>query len=198
MFPTKPMRQIATINNVSDKYKCEWIAPERTGSRQLAEVLTYYGFKRNGTPLFNNGRYNYSHLSLFDEHYSDYKLICSARNPYGRVYSLFKNFYQSISDKSIVGFKQFLTNDLPKGQTLQMVLNPRPNLSYDYVIRLEHLVDDLLKLPFISDVLTETQLRMICTHGKEIDNWEPFYDNEMKEIVYNLTEYQFKAWGYNK
>ena len=198
MFSTKPMRQITTINNVSDKYKFEWIAPERTGSRQLAEVLTYYGFKRNGTPLFNNGRYNYSHFSLFDEHYSDYKLICSARNPYGRVYSIFKNFYQSISDKSMVGFKQFLTNDLPKGQALEMVLNPRPNISYDYVIRLEHLVDDLLKLPFISDVLTETQLRMVCSHGKEIDNWEPFYDNEMKEIVYNLTEYQFKAWGYNK
>lgn len=198
MFSTKPMRQITTINNVSDKYKFEWIAPERTGSRQLAEVLTYYGFKRNGTPLFNNGRYNYSHFSLFDEHYSDYKLICSARNPYGRVYSIFKNFYQSISDKSIVGFKQFLTNDLPKGQTLQMVLNPRPNISYDYVIRLEHLVDDLLKLPFISDVLTETQLRMVCSHGKEIDNWEPFYDDDMKEIVYKLTEYQFKAWGYDK
>jgi hypothetical protein len=198
MFSTKPMRQVTTVNNISDKYKFEWIAPERTGSRQLAEVLSYYGFKRGEKSVFTNGSFNYSHISPRDEYYSDYKLLCSARNPYGRVYSIFKNFYQRISDKSIVGFRQFLTHDLPSGQTLQMVLNPNPSLVYDYVIRLEHLVDDLLQLPFISDVLTETQLRMICEHGKEIDNWELFYDNDMKEIVYNLTEYQFKAWGYNK
>ena len=198
MFPTKRMRTLNTTNNVSEKYKFIWVAPQRTGSRQVAEVLSYYGFKSNGTPIFTNGRYNFLHTIALDEYYSDYKLICNARNPYGRVYSIFRNFYQKISDKSIVGFREFLTNDLQQGQFLQIVLNPGPNLSYDYVIRLEHIVDDLLKLPFISEGLTYSQLKMVCSHGKEIESWEQFYDDEMKEIVYNLTEYQFKAWGYER
>jgi len=198
MFSTKPMREVSTNNNVSEKYKFEWIAPERTGSRKVAEVLSYYGFKRNNQPIFMTGSYYYGHADKFNELYSGYKVICNARNPYGRVYSIFKNFYKTIPDNSIVGFKQYLTNDLPKGQTLKMVLSPEPNRSYDYVVRLEHMVDDLLKLPFISDVLTETQLKMICSHGKEIEDWREFYDDEMKEIVYNLTKYQFEKWGYEK
>jgi hypothetical protein len=192
------MRPLTTKNNISEKYKCIWIAPERTGSRQVAEVLSYYGFKNNGSPIFTSGRYNYLHTTNKEECCPDYTVICNARNPYGRVYSLFKNFYEDISDKSINGFRQFLNKDVHQGQTLQMVLNPKPNLVYDYVIRLEHIVDDLLKLPFILEGLTESQLRMICNHGKEIESWENFYDDEMKEIVFNLIEYQFKAWGYNK
>ena len=192
------MREIIIHNNISEKYKFEWIAPERTGSRKVAEVLNYYGFKRNNQPIFMTGSYKYGHAVKFNELYSGYKVICNARNPYGRVYSIFKNFYNMIRDKSIVGFKQYLTNDLIQGQTLKMVLSPDPNRSYDYVVRLEHMVDDLLKLPFISDVLTETQLKMICSHGKEIEDWREFYDDEMKEIVYNLTKYQFEKWGYEK
>ena len=192
------MREIIIHNNISEKYKFEWIAPERTGSRKVAEVLNYYEFKRNNQPIFMTGYYNHVHSAKFNELYSGYKVICNARNPYGRVYSIFKNFYNMIRDKSIVGFKQYLTNDLIQGQTLKMVLSPEPNRSYDYVVRLEHMVDDLLKLPFISDVLTETQLKMICSHGKEIEDWREFYDDEMKEIVYNLTKYQFEKWGYEK
>lgn len=192
------MREIITHNNISEKYKFEWIAPERTGSRTVAEVLNYYGFKRNNQPIFNSNKYNHSHLDKFNEIYSGYKVICNARNPYGRVYSIFKNLYDATSDKSIVGFRKFLTNDLTREQSLNMVLSPDPNRSYDYIVRLEHIVDDLLKLPFINDVLTKSQIVMICAHGKSIEDWEQYYDQEMKEIVYNLTEYQFKKWGYDK
>lgn len=192
------MQQIDTNNNISEKYKFEWIAPERTGSRKVAEVLSYYGFKRNNQSIFTTGHYNHFHTVKFNELYSGYKVICNARNPYGRVYSIFKNFYKRMWGKSTVEFKQYLTNDLTQGQTLEMVLNPEPNRSYDYVVRLEHMVDDLLKLPFIFDVLTETQLKTICSHGKEIEDWREFYDDEMKEIVYNLTKYQFEKWGYEK
>ena len=120
MFSTKPMRKVSTNNNISEKYKFEWIAPERTGSRKVAEVLSYYGFKRNNQPIFYSNNYNHSHLVEFNELYSGYKVICNARNPYGRVYSIFKNFYKTIPDKSMIGFKQYLKNDLPQGKTLEM------------------------------------------------------------------------------
>lgn len=186
-------------NNISDKYRFQWIAPERTGSRKVCEILNYYGFKNGDVGIFQNNTHHYSHVSSVNEKYNDYGIICSSRNPYGRVYSLFKNFCPFIQDKGIEGFKKYLMEYLPKEEILSMVLNP-PNRykSFDYVIRLEHIKDDLMKLPFISDVLSETQIEMITSHGKEIDNWEKFYDNEMKETVYNLIEYQFKLWGYQK
>jgi hypothetical protein len=72
------------------------------------------------------------------------------------------------------------------------------NKPFDYIIRLEHMKEDLMKLPFILEVMSESQIEMMISHGKDIDDWSEFYDDEMKEIVYNLTEHHFKLWGYEK
>jgi hypothetical protein len=185
-------------NNISKKYNYQWIAPERTGSRKVSEVLAYYDFKCDGKVLNSFGYYNYNHDIEPNKEGPDYKVICNARNPYGRVYSLFKNFYPPIEDKSKEGFRKYLTEDLPKGQMMKMIVQPKWDKPFDYVIRLEHMKDDLMKLPFILDVLTEDQVDILSSHGKEIEDWEQFYDDDMKEIVYRYTEHQFKLWGYEK
>jgi hypothetical protein len=184
-------------NNISEKYKFQWIAPERTGSRKLSEILTYYGFTWNGEKVFNYGTYKYSHRTD-QNNYQDYKVICSARNPYSRVLSLFKNFYQKTQEKNKETFKNYLKYDLPQGQMYNMVVNPILTNRPDYIIRLEHMVDDLLKLPFILDVLTERQVRLLTEHGKPIDEWESFYDEESKDIIRNLIPTHFEYFGYEK
>ena len=185
-------------NNISKKYNYQWIAPERTGSRKVSEILTYYDFKCNNRAIYAVGNYNYNHNIEPNEEGTDYKVICNARNPYGRVYSLFKNFFHPIKDKSKEGFREYLTEYLPKYYQMKMVAQPKWEKPFDYVIRLEHMKDDLMKLPFILDVLTESQIEMLVSHGVEIENWEEFYDDDMKEIVYRYTEHQFKLWGYEK
>jgi hypothetical protein len=185
-------------NNISKKYNYQWIAPERTGSRKVSEILVYYDFKCNDRAIYAVGNYNYNHDIEPNEEGTDYKVICNARNPYGRVYSLFKNFFHPIKDKSKEGFREYLTEYLPKYYQMKMVVQPKWEKPFDYVIRLEHMKDDLMKLPFILDVLTESQIEMLVSHGVEIENWEEFYDDDMKEIVYKYTEHQFKSWGYEK
>jgi hypothetical protein len=185
-------------NNISKKYNYQWIAPERTGSRKVSEILVYYDFKCNDRAIYAVGNYNYNHDIEPNEEGTDYKVICNARNPYGRVYSLFKNFFHPIKDKSKEGFREYLTEYLPKYYQMKMVVQPKWEKPFDYVIRLEHMKDDLMKLPFILDVLTESQIEMLVSHGVEIENWEEFYDDDMKEIVYKYTEHQFKLWGYEK
>ena len=90
------------VINISKKYNYQWIAPERTGSRKVSEVLAYYDFKCTNKPLNSFGMYNYNHAIEPNEEGTDYKVICNARNPYGRVYSIFKNFFHSLKNKHFI------------------------------------------------------------------------------------------------
>jgi hypothetical protein len=184
--------------NVSEKYKTIWLAPERTGSRKVSEILTFYDFKQNDIPIFNFGNYNFSHVMPTDGRYSDYKIICNTRNPYSRVYSLFKNFYGKFNEKNKNNFKKYLIEDLPNGQMVPMVVNPILSRVPDHIIRLEYMTEDLLKIPFIFDVLSEKQIELLAQHGKEIDEWESFYDQESKDIVYEYCKDQFIFGNYSK
>lgn len=184
-------------SNISEKYKCEWVAPERTGSRTVAEILSFFGFKNNDRPVFHFGQHAHFHEGP-NENYKDYILISNARNPYARTYSIFKNFYQGDRDKSKESFKKYLKTIQNNGPTLNMVVSPKFTKNPDYVIRLEHIFEDLTKIPFIMDILTEDQLKMLTSHGKPLDDWEQFYDQESKDIVYGLTKHHFLVWGYEK
>ena len=68
----------------------------------------------------------------------------------------------------------------------------------DYLIRLEHLKEDLVDIPFIWDKLTEKQLDLYLEHGKNIEPWEDFYDQDIKENVYKTFENHFIFWKYEK
>jgi hypothetical protein len=184
--------------NVSEKYKTIWLAPERTGSRKVSEVLAFYDFKQNNEPVFHFGNYNFSHVMPTDGRYSDYKIISNARNPYSRVYSLFKNFYDKSLKNNKNNFKKYLTEDLPRGQMAPMVVNPILSRVPDHIIRLEYMSEDLMKIPFIYDVLNKKQIGLLTQHGKEIDEWESFYDQESKDIVYEKCKDHFIYWGYKK
>jgi len=186
--------------NVSEKYKYLWYGPERTGSRGVARILCFYGFKfkdinQNSFNKNIDDTYfrNYTHLYYQDRKYSEYKVICNTRNPYSRALSLYKNF----ANKGT--FKDYIHN-IKNDETgiINIIKNPQLQKQPDYVIRLEHFGEDIKKLPFIYDVLTEKQLDDMTISGKEIDEWESFYDSDMKEIVYNLCEHQFDIFGYEK
>lgn len=185
--------------NISEKYKTIWIAPERTGSRKVAEIFSYYDFKSDGRQVHDhiNG-YSHNHRYLIDEKYKDYKVIVGLRNPYGKTYSIFRHFFNHGRSQGKELFKKFLTEDLPKGDRLYEVQNPILNREPDHIIRLENMAEDLLKVPFILNMLTEKQLRLMTQHGKEIEDYEPFYDQESKDIVYSYCKHIFDLGGYEK
>ena len=185
--------------NISEKYRTIWIAPERTGSRKLAEIFAYYDFKSEGRPVFNhNNGYAHNHGYHIDEKYMDYDVIVGLRNPYGKTYSLFKNLHGTSKDKSKEEFKKYLVKDLPTRETLKMVTNPILNTIPNYIIRLEYMEEDLLKIPFITDILKPKQLSLMTQHGKEIEDFEVYYDQESKDIVYEYCKHLFILGGYEK
>jgi hypothetical protein len=183
--------------NVSEKYKFLWWAPERTGSRGTANVLSYFDFKLNGKIVSDSTSYHYTHQCLYDNQYDNYKIIGNVRNPYGRVLSIFQNFNGQF-DINKETFKRYLFEQVAYGKDSEIINRTNFIKTPDYVLRLEYLEEDYSKLPFVKDRFTESQTHWLTIHGKPITDWEEFYDEEMKEFVYKLCQEQFEKFEYGK
>ena len=193
------MQKLLGRYNISVKYGYQWIAPERTGSRKVAEILSFFGFTNEGRPIHSANNYAYTHQVIFDEEVENYKLICNARNPYSKTLAVFRNLLRAnYKNATKDEFKNFLVQELKNGQAMGMVKNPILSKKIDYVIRLEHMSEDLRKIPFVLEKFSSKQLDMLCYHPKPIFDWEQFYDQEMKDIVYEYTSHLFEMWGYEK
>jgi hypothetical protein len=183
--------------NVSEKYKFLWWAPERTGSRGTANVLSYFDFKLDGKIVSDSKTYNYTHQCLYNELYNDYKIIVNVRNPYGRVLSIFQNYCGEFNISKET-FKRYLFEQVAYGKDSEIIHRPNFVKTPDYVLRLEHLEEDYSKLPFIKNRFTESQIHWLSIHGKPITDWNEFYDQEMKDFVYKICKEQFDKFGYSK
>ena len=190
--------------NVNEKYRLVWIAPERSGTRSLVRIFTFCGFVCQGRPLNLGYGYHYTHNWEIPEKYKDYKIISSARNPYSRTLSLYKNFVYGYEDITFREYILGLTCGKPEenfkdgNSKYSTFTNPLFEKQPEYIIKLENFYEDIKKLPFIFNHLTEQQLETMCEHGKEIEEWESHYDQEMKDLVYEHLKHQFDTWGYDR
>jgi len=94
--------------------------------------------------------------------------------------------------------KELVVEKLLKFLLILGLVKPIFTKTPNYLVRLEYMYEDLMKLPFILEVLNTSQLEMLCSHGKPIEDWEQFYDQETKDFVYSLTKHHFDVWGYEK
>ena len=190
--------------NVNEKYRLVWIAPERSGTRSLVKIFTFCGFVCQGRPLNLGYGYHYTHNWEIPEKYKDYKIISSARNPYSRTLALYKNFVYGFEDITFREYILGLTCGKPEenfkdgNSKYSTFTNPLFEKQPEYIIKLENFYEDIKKLPFIFNHLTEQQLETMCEHGKEIEEWESHYDQEMKDLVYEHLKHQFDTWGYER
>ena len=190
--------------NVNEKYGLVWIAPERSGTRSLVKIFTFFGFVCQGRPLNLGYGYHYTHNWEIPEKYKDYKIISSARNPYSRTLALYKNFVYGFEDITFREYILGLTCGKPEenfkdgNSKYSTFTNPLFEKQPEYIIKLENFYEDIKKLPFIFNHLTEQQLETMCEHGKEIEEWESHYDQEMKDLVYEHLKHQFDTWGYDR
>jgi len=190
--------------NVNENYGFIWIAPERTGTRGTVPIFAFCGFTCRGKQLITAGGFCYTHNWEIPEKYKDYKIISSARNPYSRTLSLYKNFVNGYDNITFRDYVLGLTCGKPEenleagNSKYSTFTNPLFEKQPEYVVKLENFYEDIKKLPFIFNHLTEQQLKMMCEHSKEIEEWESHYDQEMKDLVYEHLKHQFDMWGYEK
>jgi hypothetical protein len=184
--------------NRSYKHKFVWHAPFKVASRAVNDVF------KHTSDL--NPNYVFTHENAWpDDCPQDYLHIVSVRHPYYRWVSYWKH---GIYDR----------NELPKG------LNPLDALKWssdercsawslwrvitqfqpriDYIIHAESVLEDLRKLPFISNdfnwAFTPTQMRWrsVPTNSTTWDtNWD---ENELRELVYERFKQDYDNLGYGK
>ena len=92
-------KDITHFRNISDKYQMLWLAPARTATRSIYQVIQHYDFKVNTDMIFMKkqeiicpftpqGEYTHDFDILPQD--DKYKIICSVRNPYSRVIGLLR------------------------------------------------------------------------------------------------------------
>lgn len=179
--------------NYSEKYNCFWIAPPRTGTRGLCQILNFLGFHHKTKPLMLIPSFNFTHELPPPEIVGNSETLISVRNPYGRLFSIYKNFF-FLGKKTT--FEDYVKNIFPTHLNHHVFgyFHFKPT----YFVRLENQYDDLQKIPFVKKTFKDNQLKLLTSHSKELDNWEVEYTEEMKDIVFKYLKNQFEMFGYEK
>lgn len=200
-----------------------WILPERTATRTIGQLLNFWDveiyegnqFKKcppmkNLTGEFSQGL---RHEWIGTDLYSDYDVYLNVRNPYTRMksyyYSLFLKNDCPASNDCDLSFGQFLDKYCKtEGGMLnhfrfeQIYETRQPK----QVIKYETLKEDLIKIPFISQKLSESTEfkeewdRVIENNifDKETKGSSYSYSENDAEKIFTLFRRQFEIFGYEE
>jgi hypothetical protein len=215
--------------NFSTKHKIIWWAPERCATKLVADIFSNYDFEYkesiNSEPKELTSPYH-SHKIFVPEEFNDFKIVCSIRNPYDRVLSLFTNFTSVGSEMVytkkdnqlfINGFSNFVNQLLCYSQVRKFDLDSEKNVllkNYvakydfddripDYFIRMEHLKEDLSKLDFIAESpLWKSNFFDDFISNNPFMNLKPYsfdeiYTFESARIVFNYFKKHFFLCNYD-
>jgi hypothetical protein len=187
-----------------------WMPP-KTASVTASLILPKLGFKcyrNNGKhlePVFMESIHNHS-TNFFYGH-EDYSFITTLRNPYSLLSSKYIFFGDRKELISHDDFIQYLENYF-YGREDELKYLQCYNHSEripDYVIRVENMFEDYLKIPFVveSKLNHSGELSELCgiknnsTHSK-ITNWKLSYNQTSADIVYYNFAHIFELGGYDR
>ena len=198
--------------NISQKYKFFSWTPQRTGSTHFTNILDKLGFQSADVHLetkklsnFRAGAQHNHTCILFEGHW-DYKFISSIRNPYSMIISqsgiVSENDTNKVKEILVQRVENMMQNPLNFDGGCACFHKRSP----DYVIRLEHLYEDWLKLPFVpnhglnlsGELEKLTKIRLNNSKNNGGDYWKKYYDQSLADLVYYNHPDWFELFGYDK
>ena len=209
--------------NVSLENQVIWLAPERTASSITKKIFENYNFfsikKKNNYELVDFRKDSQSNENHIDEDYSDFQIITNIRNPYDRVFACYQNFYlEKPILKNSKDFKfKFCSwvRDNFWSQGSYVFLSPRyddennffqkwtfDKKDPDYVVKLENLKEDILKLPFISKEESEiSRISSLLEDNSYLNEryftFKDAYDSISAKLVYEYFKPCFYKFDYS-
>jgi hypothetical protein len=141
--------------------------------------------------------------------FNDYIKITSTRNPWARIVSLYVYLLHErrweawrVPADEMESFPTFVKTSLRNWQggpyrwnTYEMTHDDDGNQLVDYVVRLEHLEEDLsciVKKHFPTFSIDYNIKMNNTTH----DHYSTYYDDRTKSIVSDVFAYDIEEWGY--
>lgn len=191
--------------NVCHELKTILWLPPRTGSRTVAQLFNKYNFINTYTQRHINNT-DYGHELSIPVGCEDYEIICTVRNPYSWLLSIWawNNFYPDVAEKDRISFQQFVS----QGQyELTDISKHVLNNKITYPIRLEFLREDLKNIPWFE--LTEQEVITVVNtnlnnspelkrseNNKLLTDYFSYYTEKDFEIVKEKFLPLFKRFGY--
>lgn len=197
--------------SVFHKWKTVFIQIPKNASSSIFNRLS------NTTDLQNQG----NHTTFFDdmqnqdsELFESYFSFAIVRNPYDRFISSYE--FASLDDSFVkLNFNEFVKKCESNGNNfyLREPIYFVPQYKYitikniilvDEIIKFENLNEEWIKISKKINTLhnftpiKETLEVINATPHKMNKNWEDYYNEETKEIVYNLYKKDFEIFGYKK
>lgn len=197
------------VANTDEKFVL--VTPPRTASTLSHMIAPKLGFKtykidgKNLLKLSETSIHNHFY-NLFESH-EEYSFITTLRNPYQLMVSFFKFGNPYNDDLSVEAFEKFLHSHF-YGKTEFMKYFDCYDYSIripDYIIRVESMFDDYMKLPFTSrtnyyksgELFKDCQIKVNPSKENGLD-WYSYYNSNIADIVYYNFINVFELGGYHK
>ena len=200
--------------NISHENKVIWWALEESGEVKMSKILEKYGFIVENDEFTSKSGLKYDHFVTKSEQLSDYKVLCTIKNPYHRVFSLFLRLEHNnlIIKKKLLPFlrenfnyfvnKSLIPNKLVV-KTATLLENETPNMKYlekwtfedkipDYFVKIEDFYDDLSKISFIDDFEP-----IKGDINQDLYDYRNMYDYDSAKKVYHLYKKHFFLCNYD-
>mgnify|MGYP003340079440 CR=1 FL=1 len=205
--------------NVSHKHKVIWLAPEKTATKIISQILSDYDFifepdNKDFKNVYNDSQFYCSNESIIKKKYKNYKIILSIRNPYDRIVSLFLTHGISnkiaITKDNKIHLKPYLWDffynstafESNKKIFLETLIKKWKFLPTQptFLIKTEELFDGLSKIDFI----TESENWKNGKYSKIIENkplksyeFSDLYDIQTAKLVYEYFKSHFYDLEYD-
>ena len=167
--------------------------------------LLYWGLPRTGSRfVFSALKAHFkcdlpvpSHDVGIDEEFSDYRVICSVRNPYRRVLSCWKWM-------NLIGDDRFFPQDFDKfvryvvpGECLPVFVMLGEHVHrIDHLVRLENVAEDLSVIPEFPVDYVLPENGFASDYDKPFEEY--FSSPETEERVWTVYEPDFTSFGYQR
>lgn len=197
---------------VSDKHNSFVWTPMKTASSHVSFVFSFFDFvtytKNINTNVIvsqSSEFLNFGHSFSLPDGHENMTFICSMRNPYLRVFSLFSRRFLNPQNKpEISEFEDFFNETIEVEPEFTKTANMFEDRVPDYILRSENLYEDYLKIPFVYESKLNQCgiLEDICNRKINIGLGtlapEIYLTESVKTKIYRMFQPHFELFGYEK
>lgn len=188
--------------NISEKNKVFVWTPAHTASRLAWKIFDNFEFSsydvKNGGAFLKNS-FEHNHFIGLPKNHEEYKLILTCRNPYTQSTSGFDGMYP---DKVQENFNRSIESRFQESYHFNFI----SHLKYrkpDYFIRVENLLEDYLKIPFIreSEFYKSGKMEKLMNRNpfkEKKYTYRPVLDKRLADLIYYNNAYYFDLLGYDR